>query len=313
MEPQSLRTDSAERGGAGAALYPIRTVSSLTGVNPVTLRAWERRYGLIRPHRTAKGHRLYTQDDIALINEVVELLGTGISIGQVKGQLGRAALPESRDARDADAWQGYQRRMAEAIGRFDEPGLEAAYNDALALYPVDVVTERLVNPLLRSLGERWVGRPGGIAEEHFFATYLRNKLGARLHHLSTQRARARLLAACLPGEHHELGLLLFCLAAASHGFGFVILGANTPLDEVAYAQQHARCAGILLSGSVDPAAEVLEGLARLVGSVEVPVLVGGHTAIRHEPSVRAAGAHPLGIDVHAVVRRLPALLAGRTP
>ena len=177
---------------------------------------------------------------------------------------------------------------------------------------MDVVTERLLKPLLRSLGERWVGRPGGIAEEHFFATYLRNKLGARLHHLATQRPRSRLLAACLPGEHHELGLLLFCLAAAGHGFGFVILGADTPLEEVAYAQTRARCAAILLSGSVDPPPEVLNGLAALVRQVDAPVLIGGHTAVRHEDGLRAFGAHPLGIDVHAVVRRLPELLAGRT-
>jgi hypothetical protein len=174
-----------------------------------------------------------------------------------------------------------------------------------------VVTERLVNPLLRSLGERWIGRPGGIAEEHFFATYLRNKLGARLHHLATQRPRSRLLAACLPGEHHELGLLLFCLAAASHGFGFVILGADTPLEEVAYAQERARCAGILLSGSVDPAPTTLDALGALVRRVGVPVLVGGHTALRHDARLRDCGAQPLGVDVHAVVRRLPELLAAR--
>ena len=290
-------------------LYPIRTVSSLTGVNPVTLRAWERRYGLIRPHRTAKGHRLYTQSDIDLINEVVELLGTGISIGQVKGQLGRSKSTPLPEAPGADAWQDYQRRMAEAVEHFDEAGLEAAYNDALALYPVDVVSERLINPLLRALGERWVGRPGGIAEEHFFATYLRNKLGARLHHLATQRARIRLLAACLPGEHHELGLLLFCLAAASHGFGFVILGADTPIGELAHAQARARCDGILLSGSIDAPLPVLAGLAELVSRVDVPVLVGGYTALRQQAEIEQAGAQALGTDVHVVLRRLPRLLA----
>lgn len=292
------------------ALYPIRTVSSLTGVNAVTLRAWERRYGLIRPHRTAKGHRLYTRGDIDLIQEVVDLLGTGVSIGQVKGQIGRGrAAPTSAPAEpDSDAWQGYQRRMVLAVERFDEPGLEAAYSEALALYPVDVVTERLVNPLLRTLGERWEGRRGGIAEEHFFATYLRNKLGARLHHLATQRARTRLLAACLPGEHHELGLLLFCLAAANHGFGFVILGADTPLDEVAHAQRQARCEGIVLSGSVDPTQPVLEALLALTATADVPVLVGGLASSRHAAAFSAAGAHPLGTDLHAVLRRLPQLV-----
>lgn len=292
------------------ALYPIRTVSNLTGVNAVTLRAWERRYGLVRPHRTAKGHRLYTQGDIDMIQEVVDLLGTGVSIGQVKSQIGRGrAAPANAPAEpDGDAWQGYQRRMVLAIERFDEPGLEAAYSEALALYPVDVVTERLVNPLLRTLGERWQGRRGGIAEEHFFATYLRNKLGARLHHLATQRARTRLLAACLPGEHHELGLLLFCLAAANHGFGFVILGADTPLDEVAHAQQQARCDGVVLSGAVDATPEVLDGLRALAAGVDVPVLVGGQVSARQHVALRAAGAHPLGTDLHAVLRRLPALL-----
>src|SRR5512143_4115179 len=67
-------------------LVPIRTVSSLTGVNPVTLRAWERRYGLVKPVRTPKGHRLYTMADVELINQVVALLEGGMSIGQV-GQL----------------------------------------------------------------------------------------------------------------------------------------------------------------------------------------------------------------------------------
>ena len=290
------------------ALYPIRTVSSLTGVNAVTLRAWERRYGLIRPHRTAKGHRLYTQGDIDLIQEVVDLLGTGVSIGQVKGQVGRGRAAPAADTA-GDAWQTYQQRMIRAIERFDEPGLEAAYSEALALYPVDVVTERLVNPLLRALGERWLGRRGGIAEEHFFATYLRNKLGARLHHLASQRARTRLLAACLPGEHHELGLLLFCLAAANHGFGFVILGADTPLDEVIHAQQQARCDGVVLSGAVDPTPTTLAELGTLVREAGVPVLVGGQVAIRHEAAIRAAGARPLGTDLHAVLRRLPHLVA----
>jgi methylmalonyl-CoA mutase cobalamin-binding subunit len=198
--------------------------------------------------------------------------------------------------------------MLLAVERFDEPGLEAAYSEALALYPVDVVTERLVNPLLRALGERWEGRSGGIAEEHFFATYLRNKLGARLHHLATQRARTRLLAACLPGEHHELGLLLFCLAAANHGFGFVILGADTPLDEVAHAQRQARCDGVVLSGSVDPTQPVLEALRALTATADVPVLVGGLASSRHAAAFSAAGAHPLGTDLHAVLRRLPQLV-----
>ena len=71
------------------ALLPIREIARLTGVNPVTLRAWERRYGLLKPTRTPKGHRLYSHDDVALIQEVQSWLARGVA-KQVADQEGVA-------------------------------------------------------------------------------------------------------------------------------------------------------------------------------------------------------------------------------
>ena len=81
-------------------LYPIRTVSRLTGVNSITLRAWERRYGLIKPVRTPKGHRLYSQADIDLIQQVLEFLDKGVSIGQVKGYLQGQTTKDTKEKSD---------------------------------------------------------------------------------------------------------------------------------------------------------------------------------------------------------------------
>ena len=301
----TLPDDSAPSG-----LYPIRAVSSLTGVNAVTLRAWERRYGLITPHRTEKGHRLYTRADIDRINRIVELINSGISISQVEQHL----LEDGRPQADAnDAWLAYQTQMLSAITRFDEPSMDAAYNEALSLYPVDVVTERLINPLLRQLGERWQKQSGAIAEEHFFGTYMRNKLGARLHHLAMRNARPKLVAACLPGEYHELGLLLFCLAASAYGYGFIILGANTPLAELAHAVARSHSDGVLLSGSI-PDNESVTGsaLRKLVAQLEVPVFVGGQTAVAQHDAVRRAGALPLGSDTASAIRHLNAHFESNT-
>src|SRR5512144_2975755 len=90
-------------------LVPIRTVSSLTGVNPVTLRAWERRYGLIKPVRTPKGHRRYTMADVELINQVVALLEGGMSIGQVGQVLMVDNLKSPHSAVETfDPWTTYQ-------------------------------------------------------------------------------------------------------------------------------------------------------------------------------------------------------------
>lgn len=72
-----------ERQPASENLYPIRTVAKLTGVNAVTLRAWERRYGLIKPKRTRSGHRVYTDEHVELVRQILALLDSGISVGQV--------------------------------------------------------------------------------------------------------------------------------------------------------------------------------------------------------------------------------------
>ena len=125
------------------ALYPIRTVSDLTDVNAITLRAWARRYGLFEPVRKASGHRLYTREHIDLITRVVGLLDRGLRIGQVKAQLDieNAALKE--DMVVNDIWKRSIDRMITAVIRFDEHGLEEIYGEALSLYPIDLVTRSI--------------------------------------------------------------------------------------------------------------------------------------------------------------------------
>ena len=285
-------------------LYPIRTVSSLTGVNSITLRAWERRYGLIKPIRTPKGHRLYTQNDIDLIQQILGLLDKGISIGHVNDHL-KGKASEKYGTHKIDPWSAYQRRMLNAIVRFDGNALEGTYNDALSLYPVEMVTKHLILPLLKTLGARWESCEGSIAEEHFFGAYLRNKLGARFHHHPTVAAGPVIVAACLPGEQHEIGLMLFCLSALTHGYRIVYLGADTPLNEVFVPVERSQSQAVLFSGSVEPNPQVLsEQLPKLVAGLNVPVFIGGSTAIKYRDAIVDAGAFPLGTDIQQALRRI---------
>jgi len=285
-------------------LYPIRTVSTLTGVNAITLRAWERRYGLIRPVRTESGHRLYARADIDTIHRVLTLLDKGIAIGQVRNALAEAAPAATRVA-ETGPWPGYRERLIAAITQFDENRLEDTYNEVLALYPTDMVTRQVLLPLLVKLGERWETAEGSVAEEHFFGVYLRNKLGARFHHRSRNNTGPKLLAACLPGEHHEVGLLLLALAAHEQGFRLVLLGADMPLAELPHAARQAQCAAIVLSGSLEPQPELLRTqLAELVRSAGVPVFIGGGTSVRQRDAIVAAGAAPLGTDITTGLRHI---------
>ena len=305
-----LQSSLAEKPSLAGSFLPIRTVASLTGINPVTLRAWERRYKLITPRRTPKGHRLYTEEDVELIRQVLELLDQGISISQVKplleqspGQQHGTALAET-----GDVWKDYQQKMLGAVERFDEHVLDSIYNDALSLYPVDVVNQRLVSPLLRIIGERWKERETGIVEEHFFSVYLRNKLGSRIHHLNQRSSGPLLLLACLPGEYHEIGLLLFALATVNFGYRVLVLGSNTPLEQLPKILQQQSCAGIVLSGSARPLRGLFDSeLPELVKNSDVPVFVGGKTAVKHQQKIEAAGAICLGESVSAGLKSMSRL------
>jgi len=302
-------------GLPSAGLVPIRTVSSLTGVNSVTLRAWERRYDLIKPVRTPKGHRLYTMADVELIQRVVALLNHGMSIGQVRQVLDRDPAqfdPAPAPEPEVDSWRNTEERLLHAIADFDEDALHAIYNDVLALYPVDIVTHRLIVPLLRNLGERWAQGRVSIAEEHFFSVFLRNKLGARFHHLNRDRRGPTLLAACLPGEQHEVGLLLFALAALDRDYRLVLLGPNTPLGELPPVIERAAIQAIVLAGSPEIAAPVIEEqLPRLCQTVRLPVFVGGRVVSAYRSALIAGGAIPLDDDLNVALRGIDATLARR--
>lgn len=286
------------------SLLPIRTVANRTGVNPVTLRAWERRYRLLTPQRTPKGHRLYSEEDVELIRHVLELLDQGISISQVKPLLeqapGQAAPPRGESG---EAWNSYQQKMLAAIEAFDEHALDGIYNDALSLYPVDLVNQHLTTPLLRILGERWKESQTGIAEEHFFSVYLRNKLGTRIHHINQRSGGPMLLLACLPGELHEIGLLFFALSSVNFGYRVLVLGANTPLEQLPGVLEKRACAGIVLACSSRPSRGVFEDqLPGLVHKAGIPVFVGGRTAGSHQRQIEAAGAICLGETIGSGLR-----------
>lgn len=279
-------------------LFPISTVSTLTGVNPVTLRAWERRYGLIKPHRTQSGHRLYSDEDIDLIRLVLELIDQGVAISRVKEALKTSQIDAETQNPDQTHWQQYQEDMLRGVNNFDENLLDAVYSEAMSLYPVDVVTRQLLLPLLGKLGQRWDLVSTGIAEEHFFSVFMRNKLGARFHHQNQKNSGPRLIAACLPGEQHEFGLMLFSLAAHARGYRIILLGADMPIEQLSEVVHRSNSNGIVLSSSMNMDAEKLHTqLKQLVIRSQVPVWVGGMTSEYQRESIESAGALALGQDL----------------
>jgi DNA-binding transcriptional MerR regulator/methylmalonyl-CoA mutase cobalamin-binding subunit len=304
MEHMNVETN--ETPSATNAVFPIRTVSEITGVNSITLRAWETRYGLIEPERTESGHRIYTQSNIDRIHRIVGMLDRGIRIGQVNEQLSNEDLPSGSTEFDTiDIWQRQVEHMLAAVIRFDEDTLDQCYSEMLALHEVNTVTDRLLVPLIRKLGTRWAVGKGSVAEEHFFVFFLRSKLGARLHHRNRNLTGPRLVLTCMPGDFHEIGLLLLAIEANNRGFQLVMLGANMPLEEIPAVVRKATCDAVLLSATVATDKRVFSNsLADLVAESAVPVFVGGAGAAAAANEIGRAGAVNCGLNIAAGLKQV---------
>ncbi|MDP6969434.1 MAG: MerR family transcriptional regulator [Gammaproteobacteria bacterium] len=289
--------------------FPIRILAERTGVPPSTIRAWERRYGILQAQRTACGHRHYTDQDVTLIQRLQQRLARGATISKAIRELDTWQEDENRHQQQLQInqdqqWQHLVMELLQAISRFDDQQLDRTYQQALSLYTVDIVTDKILRPTLLALGERWPSGATSIAEEHFFSTYLRNKIGARLHH-SPPSTGPILVIACVPGEHHELGGLLFALSAQHAGYRVLLLGANLPCDQILPVVDKVQAAGVVLSVAtrlVDP--ELEQQLDCLAAATGIPIMLGG-VAIGE---MESTSIHLLGCDFTGAMQRLVSLV-----
>ncbi len=233
-------------------LYPLRTFADLTGVNPVTLRAWERRYGLLKPARTAKGHRLYSVDDVKLVHRILELLDQGVPVSQVRAILEGPLTTTAHEARAAvseDPWPLYRTEVLAALRRLDETALDSRYNEMLALYPYEMVVLRLILPLLDSLQREPNADPTELASSSFFRFFLRNKLGARLLHERIHGRGPGIVISALPEEPDDLLVRIVALFARAQGYQVTGLEPGLSLRHLCVVTKGLGSSAIVLAGS----------------------------------------------------------------
>ncbi len=252
-------------------LYKIQSVVEKTGVKEVTLRAWERRHGIIKPVRTDSGHRLYTESEIDRIKQIVSLTRQGIPISQVNNYFDKESNNLDPKRAPSDTWSRAIDQLDEAVHRFDTYTLDKIYSELMSIYSIDVVTSQIIIPLQHRLGSRWAECKIGVHHEHFFSVFIRNKIGARYNHLLSQAYGKKIVLCCLPGEQHDLGTLLFGLFIIPRGFHPINLGANAPLEELPLTLSQSGAVAAVLYGVPDEA--VKQQYLDLDRQLEVPLFV----------------------------------------
>src|SRR6187200_894878 len=176
-------------------LLRIGELSRRSGVSPELLRAWERRYGLLRPTRSSGGLRLYDSGDEARVRLMQQHLAEApaAALRAVAGE--RAGPPASPPA-------ALREDLTDALDRFDEPRAQAILDRLLAVTTLETLLSEVVLPYLRELGERWARGEASVAQEHFATAVLRGRLLGIARGWGRGIGPAAVLA-CLPGEHHD--------------------------------------------------------------------------------------------------------------
>jgi MerR family transcriptional regulator, light-induced transcriptional regulator len=231
---------------AGPGYLRIGQLAKRTGVSPELLRAWEQRYGLLQPTRTAGGFRLYGAADEARVQHMQRLVAGGLAAAQAARLILSGDDPALGPASpSATTLEDAADDLTASLDRLDEQAANTALDRLFAAYTVETVLQQVVLPYLHRLGERWVTGEVSVAQEHFASNLLRGRLLGLAQGWGQGQGPGAILA-CVPGEQHELGLLAFGVALRRRGWRITYLGTDSPIGAVAD-----------LAGSLAPAVVVL--------------------------------------------------------
>jgi DNA-binding transcriptional MerR regulator len=276
----------------------IGALSRRVGVSPELLRAWEQRYGLLQPIRSAGGFRLYSAADENRVRSMRRHLEAGVSAAQAA----RLALSEAQQD-DQEQAAGLTRLSSElraALDRLDEPGAHAAVDRLLAAFTLQTVLRDVVLPYLYELGERWERGEVSVAQEHFASNVLRGRL-LGLARGWGQGSGPSVVLACAPGELHDLPLIVFGLALAARGWRIIYLGPDTPIATIQETLTEVEPRLVVITAvTLRRLRSVKPHLAELAR--QVPLALAGAGA--SEALARDVGASVLGDDPVTAAERL---------
>ncbi len=275
-----------------APTYNLKVVIQETGLKPDTLRAWERRYGLPDPKRSAGGHRLYSQYDIEMIKWLIERQKEGLRINRAvqlwrsfeeQGQDPLQVMPHTeppRIAAPSDVLSGatideVRQNWVAACLAFDEASAENILAQAFARYPLETVCLEVLRRGLSEVGELWYEGESTVQQEHFASALAILRLNALLSAAPPPTRRGKILVACPPGEDHIFSLLLTTLFLRRRGWDVVYLGANVPISKLDATIQSAKPDLIISAAQQLITAANLFEVAKYLQEQDAPLAYGG--------------------------------------
>jgi DNA-binding transcriptional MerR regulator len=267
------------------------------GILPVTLRMWERRYGLVRPQRTSGNYRLYSERDIAILRWLKSRVDSGRSISTAAEDLERIrrdgiwpdappALKARRPSR-AEA-STFIDRLFHCLTAHDENRAGRVIGEASSRFDLTSICLEILTPVLVEIGEAWHRGAIRIATEHFASSFIRGHLLSLFQSFPVARGGRRVLVGCAPGERHEIGSLMLALLLRREGSRVEYLGPDVELDDLIAYLGAETADWLCLSAATEATALALERVEpRLARLSRRPRFGFGGRAFLEAPSLRA--------------------------
>ncbi len=305
---------------AATPLYNTKAVAQETGVPADTFRAWERRYGVPHPHRTEGGHRLYSERDIAIIRWLRDRTEEGLTISQA------IALMSNSNGTDVNlswidaavdtephSWTRLKTQLLGAFSDFDDKRAEKIIGEAFALYSLDDVFFKLLQPVMGELLETLKQGKISTIAEHFATQFIRRKLASILNTYSITDGRGLILIGCAPSEAYDLGILLLSVLLVRHGWHVIYLGPQVPLEGLLDTVQYLHPDMVYLDASSSQTALELTEIGRVLGNIPPPapyIAYGGHAFAESPSLVQKVTGLFLGPTAESAIEKINATLSG---
>ena len=292
-------------------LYNIQAVAAATGVPPITLRSWERRYGVPEPKRDVKGYRLYSERDIAVARWLKERVDRGVGISRAVNMLRVLEIeqPQIEAATPFDL-SGLRGRLIEAVRSFDDAQVSQIMQEALMVASMEDVCLVLLQPALYEIGHMWANGTLSVTAEHVASNMVRSFI-AQLVRLSPPALRPDVVVVgCAPGELHDIGPLMLTLFMRRRGFDVLYVGASVEEESVIADIQRLKPTAVCLSATGDDAVESLSRLYRRLRQEFTGLLAFGGRAFNERPElIEHVPGEYLGADAGVALSALEAALA----
>ena len=306
--------------------YNLKVVLKETGITADALRAWERRYGLPMPERTAAGHRLYSHYDIETIKWLTARQSEGLSISHAvemwKEQIASGTDPLAASVSMSlshpvhiapeNNLNAIRSHWLAACQNFNESDAEQALNQAFAIFPLEVVCTEVLQRGLAEIGTQWYENKSSVQQEHFASALAMRRLDALVSAAPSPTREQTILVGCPVNEWHTFTPLLLTLLLRRRGFNVIYLGANVPKPQFEETISAVAADLTVLVAQQLVTAASLQQLARRLTAHNVQVGFGGRIYNLQPALIHRTNGHYLGATLDVSIDEIQARLTRPT-